>query len=108
MVAGVDGHLRSATRLQADAAHPLLNPTLACIVVILAVTRPSALDTNTLVLDASTRDEPVYLSGYRFGTHQQRSPAGANCCQSLLLDPDATMRIGLHKRLFLLVTGRGE
>jgi hypothetical protein len=31
-----------------------------------------------------------------------------NCCHSLLLDPDATMRIDLHKRLFLLVTGRGE
>jgi hypothetical protein len=31
-----------------------------------------------------------------------------NCCQSLLLDPDATISIDLHKRLFLLVTGRGE
>jgi hypothetical protein len=31
-----------------------------------------------------------------------------NCCQALLLDPDATIRIGLHKRLFLLVSGRGE
>jgi hypothetical protein len=30
------------------------------------------------------------------------------CCQSLLLDPDATIGIDLHKRLFLLVTGRGE
>jgi hypothetical protein len=28
--------------------------------------------------------------------------------QSLLLDPDATINIGLHKRLFLLVSGRGE
>jgi hypothetical protein len=34
--------------------------------------------------------------------------AGANCCQSLLLDPDATIGNDLHKRLFLLVTGRGE
>jgi len=28
--------------------------------------------------------------------------------QSLLLDPDARIGIDLHKRLFLLVTGRGE
>ena len=27
-----------------------------------------------------------------------------NCCQSLLLDPDATISIDLHKWLFLLVT----
>ena len=32
----------------------------------------------------------------------------SNCCQSLLLDPDATMSIDLHKGLFLLVSGRGE
>jgi hypothetical protein len=32
----------------------------------------------------------------------------SNCCQSLLLDPNATIGIDLHKRLFLLVTGRGE
>jgi hypothetical protein len=56
----------------------------------------------------STRDEPVNLSGSRLGTHQHLSPADANCCQSLLLDPDATIGIDLHKRLFLLVTGRGE
>jgi hypothetical protein len=31
-----------------------------------------------------------------------------NCCQSVPLDPDATIGIDLHKRLFLLVTGRGE
>jgi hypothetical protein len=31
-----------------------------------------------------------------------------NCCQSLLLDPDATIGIDLHKWLFLLVSGRGE
>jgi hypothetical protein len=57
---------------------------------------------------ASTRDEPVNLSGFSPETHQHCSPAGANCCQSLLLDPNATMSIDLHKRLFLLVTGRGE
>jgi hypothetical protein len=54
---------------------------------------------------ASTRDEPVNLSDSRSETHQHCSPAGANCCQSLLLDPDATIGIDLHKRLFLLVTG---
>ena len=42
------------------------------------------------------------------GTHQHCSPADATCCQSLLLDPDATIGIDLRKRLFLLVTGRGE
>jgi hypothetical protein len=57
---------------------------------------------------ASTRDEPVNLSGSRPEAHQHRSPAGASCYQSLLLDPDATIGIDLHKRLFLLVTGRGE
>jgi hypothetical protein len=36
------------------------------------------------------------------------SPAGASCWQSLLLDPDAMIRIDLHKWLFLLITGRGE
>jgi hypothetical protein len=56
----------------------------------------------------STRDEPVHLSDSRPETHQHWSPADANCCQSLLLDPDATMLIDLRKRLFLLVTGRGE
>jgi hypothetical protein len=39
--------------------------------------------------------------------HQHWSPAGANCCQSLLLDPNAAISIDLRKRLFLLVTGRG-
>jgi hypothetical protein len=48
------------------------------------------------------------LSGSQLRTHQHWSPAGASCCQSLLLDPDATIGIDLHKRLFLLVTGRGE
>jgi hypothetical protein len=35
----------------------------------------------------------------------------AKQCQLLpvaAIDPDATLDIGLHKRLFLLVTGRGE
>jgi hypothetical protein len=36
------------------------------------------------------------------------SQTGATCCQSLLLDTDATIGIDLHKRLFLLVIGRGE
>jgi hypothetical protein len=48
------------------------------------------------------------LSASPSETHQHWSPADANCCQSLLLDPDATIGIDLHKRLFLLVTGRGE
>jgi hypothetical protein len=55
-----------------------------------------------------TRDEPVDLSDSGSETHQHCSPAGANCCQSLLLDPDATIGNDLHKRVFLLVTGRGE
>jgi hypothetical protein len=55
-----------------------------------------------------TRDQPVNLSGSRLRTHQHWSPADATCCQSLLLDPDATISIDLHKRLFLLVTGRGQ
>jgi hypothetical protein len=54
------------------------------------------------------RDAPINLSDSRPETHQHRLPAGATCCQSLLLDPDATIGIDLHKRLFLLVTGRGE
>jgi hypothetical protein len=54
------------------------------------------------------RDEPVHLSASRRETHQHWSPADATCCQSLLLDPNATIGIDLHKRLFLLVTGRGE
>jgi hypothetical protein len=61
-----------------------------------------------LALQASTRDEPVHLSDSRPETHQHFWPTGATCCQSLLLDPDATIGIDLHKRLFLLVTGRGE
>jgi hypothetical protein len=61
-----------------------------------------------LALQASTRDEPVNLSDSRPETHQHFSPADANCCHSLLLDPDATISIDLHKWLFLLVTERGE
>jgi hypothetical protein len=48
------------------------------------------------------------LSDSRSGTHQHWLPAGANCCQSVLLDPDAMIGSDLHKRLFLLVSGRGE
>ena len=54
------------------------------------------------------RETPGSLSGSGSETHQHFSPAGATCCQSLLLDPDATIGIDLHKRLFLLVIGRGE
>jgi hypothetical protein len=54
------------------------------------------------------RETPGNLSGSGSETHQHFSPADATCCQSLLLDPDATIGIDLHKRLFLLVTGRGE
>jgi hypothetical protein len=54
------------------------------------------------------RETPGNLSGSGSETHQHFSPADASCCQSLLLDPDATIGIDLHKRLFLLVTGRGE
>jgi hypothetical protein len=61
-----------------------------------------------LALHAATRDEPVYLSGSPPQTHQHFSPADANCCHSLLLDPDAMIGIDLHERLFLLVSGRGE
>jgi hypothetical protein len=44
------------------------------------------------------------LSDSRPETHQHYLPVDANCCQSLLLDPDAMIGIDLHKRLFLLVT----
>jgi hypothetical protein len=54
------------------------------------------------------RETPGNLSGSGSETHQDFSPADANCCQSLLLDPNAIIGIGLHKRLFLLVSGRGE
>jgi hypothetical protein len=54
------------------------------------------------------RETSGNLSGSGSETHQHFSPAGANCCQSLLLDPDDRIGIDLHKRLLLLVTGRGE
>jgi hypothetical protein len=54
------------------------------------------------------RETPGNLSGSGSETHQHFWPTGATCCQSLLLDPAATIGIGLHKWLFLLVTGRGE
>jgi hypothetical protein len=57
---------------------------------------------------ANPRDERARLSGSHLETHQHRVPAGANCCQSMLFDPDATISIDLRKLLFLLVTGRGE
>jgi hypothetical protein len=50
------------------------------------------------------RETPGNLSGSESETHQHCSPAGANCCQSLLLDPHAMIGIDLHKWLFLLVT----
>jgi hypothetical protein len=53
-------------------------------------------------------DEPVNLSDSSPETHQHLPPTGANCCESLLLDPDARIGIDLRKRLFLLATGRGE
>jgi hypothetical protein len=54
------------------------------------------------------RETPGNLSGSESETHQHFSPTDANCCHSLQLDPDATMSTDLHKRLFLLVSGRGE
>jgi hypothetical protein len=54
------------------------------------------------------RETPGDLSGSRSEPHQHFLQAGANCCQSLLLDPDATIGIDLRIRLFLLVTGREE
>jgi hypothetical protein len=59
-------------------------------------------------LHASTRDASVDLSDSSPEPHQHWWPAGANCCQSLLLDSDATIGVDLRKRLFLLVSGRGE
>jgi hypothetical protein len=54
------------------------------------------------------RETPGNLSDSGSETHQDFSPADVNRCYSLLLDPDAMIGIDLHKRLFLLVTGRGE
>ena len=50
---------------------------------------------GALALQASTRDEPVNLSASHLRTYQDWSPADASCCQSLLLDPDATIDIDL-------------
>jgi meiotically up-regulated gene 157 (Mug157) protein len=50
------------------------------------------------------RDTSGNLSGSGSETHQHFSPADANCCYSLLLDPNAMIVIDLHKRLFLLVS----
>jgi hypothetical protein len=66
--------------------------------------RPLDRDRDTIQL----RETPGNLSGSGSETHQHFSPADATCCHSLLLDPAATIGIDLHKRLFLLVTGRGE
>jgi hypothetical protein len=68
---------------------------------------------NPLELDGGRgtiqlREKSGNLSGSGSGTHQHFSPADANCCHSLLLDPDARIGIDLHKRLFQLVSGRGE
>jgi hypothetical protein len=54
------------------------------------------------------RETPGNLSGSGSDTHQHFSPADANCCYSLLFHPDAMIGIDLRRRLFLLVTGRGE
>jgi hypothetical protein len=42
------------------------------------------------------RETPGNLSGSESETHQHFSPADANCCHSLLLDPHATIGIDLH------------
>jgi hypothetical protein len=54
-----------------------------------------------LALHAWTRDAPVDLSDSGLETRQIIR-------QPVLLDPYATISIDLRKRLFLLVTGRGE
>jgi hypothetical protein len=54
------------------------------------------------------REMPGKLYYSESETHQHLYPTGASCCYSLLLDPDATISIDLHRRLFLLVTGGGE
>jgi hypothetical protein len=54
------------------------------------------------------RETPDNLSGSGSETHQHFAPADASCCYSLLLDPNAMVGVDLHKRLFLLVIGRGE
>jgi hypothetical protein len=75
--------------------------------------RPAGAPIRALELDGrrdtiQLRETPGNPSGSGSETHQHFHPADANCCQSLLLDPDATISSDLRKRLFLLVTGRGE
>jgi hypothetical protein len=54
------------------------------------------------------RDAPVVSTGSHFRTHQHRVPAGATCCHSLPLGPNAIITFDLHEWLFLLVTGPGK
>jgi hypothetical protein len=63
---------------------------------------------NLGLTGAILKDARARLSGSGPRTHQDYPPAGATCCQSLLLDPNAIISIDLRKPLFLLVTGRGE
>jgi hypothetical protein len=51
---------------------------------------------GALALDSSTRDEPVNLSDSRPETHQHWPPADADCCHSLLLNPDVIIGIDLR------------
>jgi hypothetical protein len=81
---------------------------LAAIVVAHAPTRPDRHHKVKLLMNGLVRETPGSLSGSGSETHQHFAPAGASCYYSLLLDPDATISIGLRKRLFLLITGRGE
>ena len=74
--------------------------------VVAAVARNRAL--TAVMLAYTVERNARHLSGSGSETHQHFSSADANCCQSLLLDPDATIGSDLHKQLFLLVTGRGE
>jgi hypothetical protein len=50
------------------------------------------------------------MQSVRFGIRNSSAFLASRCqlLLSLLLDPDATIRIYLHKRLFLLVTAREE
>jgi hypothetical protein len=43
------------------------------------------------------RETPDNLPDSGSETHQDFSPTDANCCQPLLLDPDARMTIDPHK-----------
>ena len=71
--------------------------------VVAAVARNRALTRSCWPM--RLRETPGNLSGSGLVTHQHFHPADANCCQSLLLDPDATISIDLHEWLFLLVNG---